>query len=100
MHTLTSVSNGNILDKELANHNGNLLVLRGEEVASVLEGRDAEVIRLVQEAYKTHTLGDSSLPHSSFVALPERGNPIIALPGGNTRAAGLKWIASVPANIE
>lgn len=80
-----------------------LLILRGEEVAALLEGKDAEVIRIVAEAYKEHVLGNSSLPHSSFVYLPGEGSRIIALPaflGGNIQAAGVKWIASVPANIE
>lgn len=103
MQTLPIRSSGRERDEELANQSGSLLIVRGDEVSSVLEDRDAEVIHLIREAYKTHTRGDSSLPHSSFVTLPGRGNRIIALPGflgGSTRSAGMKWIASVPANVE
>jgi 2,3-diaminopropionate biosynthesis protein SbnB len=81
----------------------NLLILQGDDVASILAGRDLEVIRLVEEAYKAHTRGETSLPHSSFVSLPGTGNRIIALPafiGGTTPAAGMKWIASIPSNPE
>jgi 2,3-diaminopropionate biosynthesis protein SbnB len=82
---------------------GQLLVLRAEEVAAVLHGQDAAVIELVSAAYATHSSGDSSLPHSVFVFLPGQGNRIIALPaylGGNAHAAGVKWISSVPGNVE
>jgi 2,3-diaminopropionate biosynthesis protein SbnB len=80
-----------------------LLVLCGNEIAHLLEGTDERVIKGIAEAYKAHGLGATSLPHSAFVSLPGESNRIIALPaylGGTAPTAGMKWIASVPGNIQ
>ena len=81
-----------------------ILILRGDEIASILAGQESKVIEAVRLAYVTHRAGDSSLPHSSFLRFPGNDtNRIIALPaylGGDFRAAGIKWIASFPGNLD
>jgi ornithine cyclodeaminase len=83
---------------------GDITILRGSEVRTVLAGRELELIQAVRMAYETHGDGDSSLPHSIFLAFP--GQPrdrIIALPaylGGACRIAGVKWVSSFPDNLQ
>jgi 2,3-diaminopropionate biosynthesis protein SbnB len=83
---------------------GDILVLRGEEVRELLSGQEHSVLAAVRSAYVAHANGQSSLPHSSFVRFPgDEVNRIIALPGflgDGFDVAGLKWIASFPANVE
>lgn len=97
----------NIRIKTLSNtslQDGDLLILRGEEVIATLEGQEQAVMDAVGEAYKLHTLGKSSLPHSSFLRFPDSDiNRIICLPaylGGDLELAGMKWVASFPGNLE
>ncbi len=80
-----------------------MVIIGGEEVKSILQGKEREVIAAVSSAYMTHAAGNSSLPYSLFLRFP--CNPrdrIIALPahlGGGHPLTGIKWISSFPANV-
>ena len=85
-------------------HNGDILILKGHDVLSLLTGRELEIINAVRMAYLTHAAGKSSLPQSTFLNFA--GQPkdrIIALPaylGDGFGVAGIKWIASFPGNLD
>ncbi|MCO1657717.1 2,3-diaminopropionate biosynthesis protein SbnB [Pseudonocardia humida] len=78
-------------------------VISGGQVQRALEGREAEVVAMVEEAYRWHGEGDSVNPPSYFLRFPDRPTArIIALPaslGGRARVDGLKWISSFPENV-
>ena len=46
--------------------NDHMLILKGDEVQSLLATREAEVMDIVRRAYLAHAAGQSSLPHSNF----------------------------------
>ena len=78
-------------------------VITGAQVAQALDGREKEVVALVEDAYRLHAAGDSVNPPSYFLRFPDRPSArIIALPaslGGDVRVDGLKWVSSVPDNV-
>ncbi|MBC3195048.1 2,3-diaminopropionate biosynthesis protein SbnB [Pseudonocardia sp. C8] len=78
-------------------------VIPGGQVRRVLQGRERDVVDLVEATYRLHGAGDSVNPPSYFLRFPDRPNArIIALPasiGGPARTDGLKWISSFPDNV-
>ena len=78
-------------------------VISGSQVQHALQGREEEVVRLVEETYRLHRAGDSINPPSYFLNLPDRpSSRIVALPasiGGPVRVDGLKWVSSFPENV-
>lgn len=84
--------------------NGDILILKGQEVKSLLAGRELDLINVVRMAYTAHARGESCLPHSLFLRFPDdQKNRIIALPaylGADFNVAGIKWVSSFPANLD
>ena len=68
-----------------------------------LQGREREIVDLVEATYRLARGGDSVNPPSYFLRFPDRPTArIIALPaslGGKIRVDGLKWISSFPGNV-
>jgi N-[(2S)-2-amino-2-carboxyethyl]-L-glutamate dehydrogenase len=81
-----------------------MLLLTARDVAQTLHGREHVVIDVVQRAYEAHARGDTLLPPSTFLRWGRQSSDrIIALPGhigGGFDVAGVKWIASFPANVD
>lgn len=78
-------------------------VISGAQVQHALQGREKQIVKLVEATYRLHCAGDSVNPPSYFLGFPDRPTArIIALPasiGGQVRVDGLKWISSFPQNV-
>jgi ornithine cyclodeaminase len=78
-------------------------VVPGAQVQQALQGREKEIVELVEATYRLHSAGDSVNPPSHFLRFRDRpSSRIIALPasiGGKGRVDGLKWISSFPQNV-
>jgi 2,3-diaminopropionate biosynthesis protein SbnB len=78
-------------------------VISGAQVQKALQGREQQLVELVETTYRLHGAGASVNPPSNFLRFPDRpGARIIALPasiGGQVRVDGLKWISSFPENV-
>jgi ornithine cyclodeaminase len=84
-------------------HDDDVWLVRGEDVAAALAGRELEAVAAVAHAYQAHRRGQTVLPHSVFLRPPgDERNRIIALPaylGDGVDLAGLKWVSSFPDNV-
>src|SRR5213596_3687367 len=80
-----------------------LSIINGKTVFDIVRAHRSECIQIVREAYLAHADGQCINPDSYFLQFPDKPDcRIIALPayvGKNFDVAGLKWIASYPANI-
>ncbi len=78
-------------------------VISGSQVQQVLQGREKEIVALVEDTYRLHGAGQSVNPPSYFLRFPDRPSArIIALPasiGGPAPVDGLKWVSSFPDNV-
>ncbi|ELP63681.1 2,3-diaminopropionate biosynthesis protein SbnB [Streptomyces turgidiscabies] len=78
-------------------------VVTGEQAQQALQGRESDVVDLVEAVYRLHGAGDSVNPPSYFLRFPDRpSSRIIALPasiGGDVHVDGLKWVSSFPENV-
>jgi 2,3-diaminopropionate biosynthesis protein SbnB len=81
-----------------------LSIINGKTVFDVIRAHRDECIGIVRDAYLAHADGRSVNPDSYFLRFREKPDcRIIALPaylGNGFDVAGLKWIASYPANIQ
>lgn len=81
---------------------GDILIVPAADVAGILEGEAATLMAIVAAAYAAHRRGETVVPRSCFLRFPGGRNRAIALPaylGGEVGVAGIKWIASFPANL-
>jgi 2,3-diaminopropionate biosynthesis protein SbnB len=78
-------------------------VIPGSQVQQALQGRQKEIMEVVESTYRRHSAGDSVNPPSYFLRFADRPTSrIIALPasiGGPLQVDGLKWISSFPENV-
>jgi N-[(2S)-2-amino-2-carboxyethyl]-L-glutamate dehydrogenase len=83
--------------------NDDVLLLKGQDIATLLDGRELEIVEAARMAYRVHAEGKSSLPQSTFLRFPDDDkNRIIALPaylGDGFGVAGIKWISSFTRNL-
>jgi ornithine cyclodeaminase len=81
-----------------------LSVISGAQVHDVLDGRQRQVVEIVEKTYRVHGKGSTVNPPSYFLSFPDKPEArIIALPaslGGEQGLHGLKWISSFPKNVE
>lgn len=78
-------------------------VVSGAQVHEAINGREAQVTRMIEAAYRLHGQGATVNPDSYFLRFPDRpSSRIIALPAsvkGEVNVHGIKWISSFPENV-
>ncbi|MFI0444373.1 2,3-diaminopropionate biosynthesis protein SbnB [Actinomadura sp. 6N118] len=79
-------------------------VISGAQVHEAISGREDEVTRMIEAAYRLHGEGATVNPDSYFLRFPDRpSSRIIALPAsvkGDVDVHGIKWISSFPENVQ
>lgn len=85
-------------------HANELLLLKGEDIYELLQGKEKEIMNAVAEAYKVHSDGDFMMPADGYVKYPGKDKERIISKsgylGGGFQSTGLKWIASFPGNLQ
>jgi ornithine cyclodeaminase len=80
-----------------------LSILNGRTVFDLVHGQPNECVRVVRDAYLAHARAQTVNPQSQFVRFPSKPDcRMISLPaylGKGFDVAGVKWIASFPANV-
>lgn len=78
-------------------------VISGAQVHAAITGREEQVTRMIEAAYRLHGEGLTVNPDSYFLRFPDRpSDRIIALPAsvkGDVDVHGIKWISSFPGNV-
>ncbi|MBW8485471.1 2,3-diaminopropionate biosynthesis protein SbnB [Actinomadura parmotrematis] len=78
-------------------------VISGAQVHEAVSGREPQVTRMIEAAYRLHGEGRTVNPDSYFLRFPDRpADRIIALPAsvqGEVDVHGIKWISSFPGNV-
>ena len=78
-------------------------VISGAQVQQALQGREKEIVELVEATYRLHGAGDSVNPPSYFLRFPDRPSVThhraARLHRRRVRVDGLKWISSFPENV-
>src|SRR5260370_35367273 len=81
-----------------------LSIINGKTVFDIIRAHRTDCIDIVQNAYLAHAHGQSVNPDSYFLRFPDKPDcRLIALPaylGDGFHVAGLKGIASYPANAQ
>ena len=80
-----------------------LVVLRSQDVDSLLAGSETTVIELVREVYISHDSGNTVAPNVPYLRFPHDASArIIAKPAfirsAESKLAGVKWVSSFPNN--
>src|SRR5512139_266972 len=78
-------------------------VISGAQVHRAISGRETQVTRMIEAAYRLHGEQQTVNPDSYFLRFPDRpSSRIIALPAsvkGDVDVHGIKWISSFPENV-
>src|SRR5215813_4072607 len=81
-----------------------LSIIGGKTVSDIIRGDHERCVEVVRGAYLAHAQGRSVNPDSYFLRFLDKPDcRIIALPaylGDGFDVAGVKWIASYPANVQ
>jgi hypothetical protein len=62
---------------------GNLVILKGQEVSEILDGRELDLMAIIRKAYETHAGGDASLLRSA-----EQNHCVAGVPGPGLQGGG------------
>lgn len=78
-----------------------VLVLDENSISATLRGMEDKILARIRTTYEMYGTGACVVPKSAFMRLSEaRPERFIALPAAIPEAAGVKWIASYPSNID